>query len=251
MAEHALRFLGVGSAQAVELGASSVVLERDGQPLLMIDCGQEALTAHLERYGGPPRALYFTHAHLDHVAGMERLFVGTWFDEALRGRVRLFVPVGVLPWLHGRVGDYPDALAEGGVNFWDAFQVIPVTRGFWLDGWWFDVFGTRHHAPGTSFGLRLRGSFVYTGDTRPIPEVLASVADAGEVIAHDCGLVANPSHTGVEDIEREYPPELRARLVLYHYGSREDGQALAGRGFRVAQPGEALALAPPTARRSQ
>jgi len=35
----ALHFLGVGSAQAVELGSSSDVLERDGAPLLLIDCG--------------------------------------------------------------------------------------------------------------------------------------------------------------------------------------------------------------------
>ena len=51
------------------------VLERDGEPLLLIDCGQEALTAYLERYGQAPRALFLTHTHLDHVAGMERLFV--------------------------------------------------------------------------------------------------------------------------------------------------------------------------------
>jgi hypothetical protein len=41
----ALRFLGVGSAQAPELGSACGVLERDGEPLLMIDCGAEALSA--------------------------------------------------------------------------------------------------------------------------------------------------------------------------------------------------------------
>ena len=66
----ALRFLGVGNAAAVELGAASAVIERDGAPLLLIDCGQEALSAYLARYGGPPRALFITHAHMDHVAGL-------------------------------------------------------------------------------------------------------------------------------------------------------------------------------------
>ena len=41
----ALRFLGVGNSASVELGSASAVIERDAQPLLMIDCGQEALTA--------------------------------------------------------------------------------------------------------------------------------------------------------------------------------------------------------------
>jgi glyoxylase-like metal-dependent hydrolase (beta-lactamase superfamily II) len=70
----ALRFLGVGSAAAVELGSACAVLERDGAPLLMIDCGADALTAYLARYGEPPRAIYLTHTHFDHVGGLERLF---------------------------------------------------------------------------------------------------------------------------------------------------------------------------------
>jgi ribonuclease BN (tRNA processing enzyme) len=143
------------------------------------------------------------------------------------------------------VADYPGALAEGGVNFWEAFRLVPCTRGFWLDGLWFDIFATRHHQPGTSFGLGLDGSFAYTGDTRPIPEVLARHAVGAALVAHDCGLVGNPSHTGADDIEREYPQALRQRLLLYHYGSSADGVALAARGYRVAGPGERIALAEP------
>ena len=126
--------------------------------------------------------------------------------KACAARPRVFLHAALLPWLHQRVADYPGALAEGGVNFWEAFRLVPCTRGFWLDGLWFDIFATRHHVPGTSWGLALRGSFAYTGDTRPIPEILLEHAGGDELIAHDCGLVGNPSHTGVEDIEREYPP---------------------------------------------
>ncbi|HET6604633.1 MAG TPA: MBL fold metallo-hydrolase [Xanthomonadaceae bacterium] len=241
----ALRFLGVGSAHAVALGSSSAVLERDGAPQLMIDCGQEALTACLDRYGAPPSALFFTHTHLDHIAGMERLFVACWFDEALRGRTRIFAAAPLVPLLHARVGDYPEVLAEGGTNFWDAFRLVPVGASFWHAGLKFEVFGTRHHAPETSFGLALPGSFAFTGDTRPIPEVLARYDTGATVIAHDCGLQGNPSHTGLDDLEREYPASLRSRMILYHYGSRADGEALRARGLRVADPGEAFALPDP------
>jgi len=243
-----LRFLGVGSAQAPELGSASGVLEKDDEPFLMIDCGQEALTAYLDRYAAPPRAIYITHTHMDHVGGLERLFYKIYFDTRLRGSVRLYAHAALIPYLQSRIADYPEVLAEGGANFWDAFALIPVSRGFWHRDVWFDVFATRHHAPNTSFGLSLAGSFVWTGDTRPVPEMLAQYAAHGEIVAHDCALVGNPSHTGVEDLAREYPAELRSRLVLYHYASEADAAELARHGYRIARRGDALALTAPRTR---
>lgn len=240
-----LHFLGTGAAHAVELGSSSAVLERDGKPLLLIDCGPDTLDRYLAAYGEPPQNIYITHTHMDHVGGLERLFTRLWFNEALRGRTRVFAHAALIPWLQKRVADYPGVLAEGGVNYWEAFRLVPCSRGFWLDGLWFDVFATRHHRPETSFGLALAGSFVFTGDTRPIPEVLAHYAKDAALIAHDCGLTGNPSHTGVDDVEREYDEALRARLLLYHYGSLADGAALAARGYKVAGTGERIALAAP------
>lgn len=240
-----LRLHGVGNASAVELGSAMATIERDGMPWLTVDCGNEGLSHYLAYYGEPPRALFITHTHLDHVAGFERLFVANYFDPERRGRTQLYVPVTVLPLLHQRVGAYPSALAEGGANFWDAFRVVPVGDHFWHDGVRLEVFPTRHHWPDTSFGLRLRGSMVWTGDTRPIPEMLAKFADAGEIVAHDCALHGNPSHSGIDDIEREYPRDLLDRCLLYHYASAADGETLGARGYRVARPGDMVALNDP------
>jgi ribonuclease BN (tRNA processing enzyme) len=240
-----LHFLGTGAAHAVELGSSSAVVERDGKPMLLIDCGPDTLDRYMASYGEPPHALYITHTHMDHVGGLERLFTRLWFNDTLRGQTRVFTHAALVPWLQTRIADYPGVLAEGGVNYWEAFRLVPCSRGFWLDGWWFDVFPTRHHRPGTSFGIALQGSFAFTGDTRPIPEVLSQYAGGQELIAHDCGLVGNPSHTGIDDIEREYENSLRRRLLLYHYGSASDGAALGARGYRIASMGQRVPIAAP------
>jgi len=245
-----LRFLGVGSAQAPELGSACGVLERGGEPFLMIDCGTEALSAYLERYGAAPRAIYITHTHMDHVGGLERLFYKIYFDAELRGSVRLYVHAALVPYLQARIADYPAVIAEGGANFWDAFHLVPVGDHFWHDGVRLEVFPTRHHWPDTSFGLRLGGAMAWTGDTRPIPEQLARAADAGELVFHDCALHGNPSHSGIEDLEREYPPELLARCRLYHYASAADGEVLEARGHRIVRAGDVVSLAEPTAQRA-
>ncbi|MCP5155247.1 MAG: MBL fold metallo-hydrolase [Ectothiorhodospiraceae bacterium] len=252
-AEIALRMLGVGSAGALELGCASAVVEVGGAPLLLVDCGWDSLARYERAYGQPvPPAVFVTHCHMDHVAGLEGLFYRVVVPASgpAPAPVRLYVPVRIVPTLHARLAQYPSPLAEGGVNFWDAFQIIPVSDAFWHADprhgpIRFSVFEARHHGPGSAYGLALPGAFAYTGDTRPIPETLREVTEGTELVFHDCRPRGNPSHSGLDDLEREYRPADRARMVLYHYATPGEAQQMAAAGYRVAHPGERFVLAGP------
>ena len=243
----ALRFLGVGNSLAAPvLGSASAVIERAGQPWLLIDCGQETLSAFEAQYAGLPDAVFITHLHMDHIGGLERLFIKTYFDPSRRGRTVLYVPSALVPAMHARLADYPGVLAEGGANWWDAFRLVPVSKGFWHDGIHLEVFPVRHHLPDSAFGLRLPGSVVWTGDTRPVPEQLERFAGNGELIAHDCALHGNPSHTGLADVQREYSAPLQKQLCLYHYASTDDADVMRAQGFLVAEQLQRFSIAEPS-----
>lgn len=234
---YGLRFLGIGGGTSQ--GSPVAVVERGEEPLLMIDCGPGGLDAYRGRYGGLPHSVYLTHTHMDHVGGLEELFHAA-APVVAGGRmtpVRLFVPAAVVPLVQERVVGNPFVRAEGGVNFWDAFQLIPVSSGFWLDSLWFRVFEVRHMQPRFCYGVALAGSFLFTADTRPIPEVLREYAAEGETIFHDCAVRANPAHSGFVDLLNEYNGETLDRIIAYHYGSVDNGRRLERHGFRIAKLG--------------
>jgi ribonuclease BN (tRNA processing enzyme) len=241
-----LHFLGTGNAHANQLGSSCAVLEQGPSPMLMIDCGPDSVTAFRLQYQNRlPEALFLTHCHMDHIGGLENLFYRAYFDQAYRHKIRMYVPVRLIQTLHQRVADYPGILAEGGVNFWDCFQLIPVSETFWHADMLFRIFPVRHHQHLSAYGLCLSGVFLFTGDTRPIPEIIGTYACQGEIIFHDANTRPSPSHTGIHEINPSYRPEQTRRMVFYHYESPQAGLVMEEMGFAVARPGERFALQHP------
>lgn len=228
-----LTFLGVGDASQQGLGHAAICVEHEDQTLL-VDCGPGVLERFLDRYQRLPDALFITHCHLDHIADMEKLFIKCWFSETAC-RPLLFVPAQIIPLLHERVGTYPGALAEGGVNFWQAFQLIPVSRSFEFMQLSFEVWPARHHGADSAYSLCLPEHFYYTGDTRPIPEILEHRVNEKALIFHDCSVTGNPSHSGIDDLMNEYTSAVRERIYVYHYNNVKQRQVFLDAGLKCVE----------------
>lgn len=240
-AQYSLNFHGCGSGGQLSVGSSAATLEKDGQPVLLIDCGPGTLHSYQQQYKQLPSAIFITHCHLDHIADLEILSVRARLSHA--PAIPLFAPLNIITTLHQRLASYPEfgSMAEGQHNFWQSFQLIPVSDEFYWQELHFKLYPTRHHAPGSSYALHLPGVFFYSGDTRPIPEILHHKLSGQEVIFHDCGVEANPSHTGLSDLS-VYQASVQKQLVLYHYADQAAAETLQAAGFRIAQPNDNIQL---------
>lgn len=240
--DYGLRALGVGNGHDEQLGCAAMVIERDNQPLLLIDCGHGTLNRYRHHYGQWPQAIYISHCHLDHVADLEKLFIAAALGQCPQPRI--YLHAALLPRLLAIFDHFPAQLAEGGVNFAEALQLVAVQRGFWCAGELFTIHEMRHHQRQFCYGLLLPGSFFYSADTRPVTELLAAEAPAPALLVHDVSLLANPSHSGAAEL-LAYPASWRSRLYVYHYASAAQQRQLQALGLTPLQVGQYLPLPAP------
>ncbi len=225
-----IEFLGFGNSHSKELGESSALFQNEKkEPLLLIDIGSNTYHILKER-NIDVKAIFITHLHFDHIGGLEKLFYEKIFLK--EEKIKIFCHYNLISGLCKKMF-YSGQIAENGVNFFDCFQLIPVDESFWLYDFEFKVFENRHHAPKSSYGLSLPGKFLYSGDTRPIPEIMGFYANSGEIIFHDCCQKSNPSHSSIDDILREYDQRYIDRMYFYHLNNLEFKKSLNERGFNT------------------
>ncbi len=233
-----IEFIGAGSATST-MNNSSAVVSVDSS-LMCIDYGFTTFAAFKARYDKLPDAVYLTHLHMDHCAGLESLFFEALFKS--KKLIKLYIPFHLVARLQRMFGENENILANGQVNFWDVFQLIPVSECFWFEDVKFYSYPVRHHGLNSAFCLQLKGKFFYSGDTRPIPEILNTEVMNNEIIFHDACPLGNPSHSGIDELLDCYSKNILNRMYIYHHDNDKSLALIESKGLKSIKEGDLFKL---------
>jgi len=238
-------FLGTGSAFALANYHSNMLLEVNGRRLL-IDCGGDARFS--VRDAGYTvadlHAIYVSHLHADHIGGIEWLALSTYFNPTL-SKPALYINEKMADelWhnaLKGGLGTLQNQIAHLETYF--ELRAIGRNMGFEFAGLHMQTVQTVHYMDGyeivPSYGLIIPstscGPIFLTTDTQFTPGHLMAFYQKAGIIFHDCETAKNRSgiHSHYDEL-KTLPPDIRAKMWLYHYqdGELPDAKADGFQGF--------------------
>ncbi len=236
-------FLGVGSAFAKRNRQSNMLIIQ-GDHHVLVDCGTQGPLA-LNDVGlnvVKVRTYLPTHSHADHVGGFEEIALMNRYISSGDGKPQMVI-----------LRDYQDLLwsktLSGGVEYCevnqgkslqitDFFEILRP-KALELDGrkvW------TYQHGPMEIMMMRTRhfpdsaisvdesqwccGVFInrkvwISGDTMFDYEYPTRFANEAEILFHDCQLFNGGVHASYQEL-MTLPPDIRAKMVLYHFGDNWD-----------------------------
>lgn len=232
-------WLGTGSAFNPSLGNTSfLVYGEDGERVLLVDCGM-LTPSRLFAEGWMDRVtdIAITHAHADHIGGLESFALYRYFVRGERGpgRCRLHLASDAFAhglWEHslkggmrllqdpdGRVYDAQlDTYFDLQVNQSPAIPGLPAFR----------FVPTPHIAAMPNWALRFENGVYYSGDTvEPPPH-------DPDLIFQDCQFYEDgPSavHISYKALKEALPPSVRGRTYLVHLSETYRDHDAVGDGF--------------------
>ncbi len=261
-----IAFLGVGTAFSVEPGHTNFFIIR-GEHHILVDFGTTGPAQLQEVAGISPldvRAILPTHAHADHVGGIESLAIFNRYRGVLPGthpRLKMIIHPAFRRnlWnmtLRGGLGFNEPGMCGEEELFFEYFDVIepkpiesPDGRECWeteCDGIAIRLIRTEHTQGGVgrdgaefyTHAVLIDNTIFFSGDTTFDRELLEVHAADASLIIHDVGLVDTPLHPTLDQL-RTLPEETRARTLLIHYPEAlhdhdtTDFLGLAEKGTRV------------------
>lgn len=240
-----LTFLGAGSAFTMEGFQSNMLVSIGGRNML-IDCGSDVRFS-LKTVGLGPAdigAVYISHQHADHVGGLEWLAFSTFFNPAL-DRPVMFVNENLAAelWENTLRGGLKSI--QGQITALDSyFDVRSIEKNgtFNFEGMEFRTVQTIHVVDGYSFvhsyGLLWnvgKERIFLTTDTQSCPNQIMRFYEDATTIFHDCetGPYKSGVHAHIEELNKDLPAEIKAKMWLYHYGDgpKPDPKTMGFRGF--------------------
>lgn len=239
-----LIFIGTGTAFSIEDGHTNFFIVK-GEHHILVDFGSTGPT-QLARIAGlsPVDVATFlpTHAHADHVGGLEALAIFNRYQGVLSGdrpklRIILHETFRENLWemtLRGGLG-FNEPGMGGELELFDLyFDVVnaaPMLDGRGCECWEVEDRGLRLRlirtahtqgkpAPdGTEFythALLIDDRIFFSGDTTFDPELLEEHARDADLIIHDAGIVETPLHPTIDQL-RGLPAEMKQKMLLVHY----------------------------------
>lgn len=257
-----LKFLGVGGAFApIAKGNSNMMLTSDSGKVMMIDWGTTApyiFRDELARDFREIDALWISHLHADHIGGLEMLAFARYFQPKLDKdgktiKIKLFMVPELMRelWETSLKGGL-ESVEQKVMNLTDYFECIPVpVNSFFVwEGYVFQPVQTIHVMSGYqfkhSYGLMCQnqvapntgivgnhgGVTFITTDTQFAPEQLQFFYKVADWIFHDCETLPFKSHVHAHYNDlNTLPPEVKAKMWLYHYADKRDAAADGFAGF--------------------
>lgn len=223
--------LGVGDAFSARYYSSSMIVEHEGQRLL-IDCPHPIRKMLKEAAPnldlGDLQGCVLTHLHADHASGLEGLGYFTFFVH--RSKMRLLVHPDVARRLwHGHLAAGMEQLMRSADfvieprELDDYFEMLPLSTeaAVQLGPFSIECRKTIHHIPTTALRITAGGRrFAYSADTAFDPSLIAWLEEA-DLVVHETNLGV---HTPYEKLAA-LPAATRQKMRLIHFTDFFDAAA--------------------------
>jgi ribonuclease BN (tRNA processing enzyme) len=242
-----LLFLGAASGLVTDLAnfQSNMLLFTDSGKKLLIDCGTD-IRFSLAKVNCIPHeinAVYISHLHADHIGGLEWFALQRKFVQP-NGKPQLIVHKELVDklWEHSLSGGLKTLKdQEATLNDFFSVQIIADSQAYEWEGINLNLIKTVHiHSnsklmPSYGIDISVNGKhFFITADTQFTPESLGKYYEQATLVFHDCETLPSPSgvHAHFDQLN-SLPPEVKAKMWLYHYNDGElpDAKAKGFLGF--------------------
>lgn len=245
-----LKFLGTGSSFSLNNFHTNAIITANSGKKLLIDAGTDIRFSTREAglSWKDIDAFYPTHAHADHIGGVEWLAFARYFDKSAGGPPDFFcirslmVELwersfrGGLESIEGKVMHLTDYFKCHGIEQnesfeWEGIKFTPVQTVHVVDGFRFMP----------SYGLLIQEIALpqfmcpiafYTSDTQFAPHQLTKFYDMADIIFHDCETAPYYSkvHSHYDDL-KTLKDDVKSRMWLTHYQDTPKQDAVAD-GFK-------------------
>ncbi|QHI96388.1 MBL fold metallo-hydrolase [Aristophania vespae] len=218
---------------------SSVVIEKDNFRIL-IDCGPDFRSQMLNCGLSKIDAVIITHAHSDHIAGLDELRA---VNREIERPIPIYAPKEVMKEVKSRFnyafqpwngeGFFRPVFIEHVIEYDAPLKIGP------FDGWVF----TQHHGRIKSLGIRFE-NFAYSTDVSDLPAQSLSVLKDLDLWVVGClQYEPHPAHAWVARVFEWQQTVLPKKTILTHMGEKMDYNKLCNqlpKGIEPAWDGEVV-----------